>query len=516
MSVRIQKEVVHTVKRIIQGILAIAVALPLVAFSPHHDARAAGEWSSSLGDTTTIEKPASTYELVQWPDTWRSKKGAAGRPRTSFQCTQLGVDPCTTDRIAAASKVYALNPDKSITQDFMNREWAIIGYAEFGACKSDSDFGCIESISVTTPGKGMSKATFREYLRPDWSRAGQSEFNAINSESDSIWVTPDKKEFQVSNVARLEFSRGLVTYNDFKFVLTRADSDGALPTPYSATVSLRVPKGIGGWFYGRLENIDISYQAATDSYSRLIISGGSVAVPAVNFAIPFSKISAADKKTIGSWVPSDGYGPTNTDVSKRAKLANLVSKYGQSASSYEDQTWMFGQNAGWWGPSKCFFDVDPVTGEWIEFKKPKVIGFVTTNAMIFDSFPATFSNGSMDFQVAGMHYDSKKRLTSGHYEMVMDAEAARCFYHYTQAPISASISVVNEEGENKVATKSVRITGNTLRLVADNFTFSAPKVRVKIKGKLAPKSSLVCGKGSLTKKVVDWDPVCPPGFAPKK
>ena len=166
-------------KKFIRGILAIALALPLVALSPNQDVRAADEWSSSLCDTTTIEKPASTYELVQWPDTWRSKKGSAGRPRTSYFCKQLGVDPCTMDRIAAASKVYPLNPDKSVTQDFMNREWAIIGYAEFGACKNDSDFGCIESISVTTPGKGMSKATFREYLQPAWSRAGQPDRKSV-------------------------------------------------------------------------------------------------------------------------------------------------------------------------------------------------------------------------------------------------------------------------------------------------------------------------------------------------
>lgn len=476
---------------------------------------AASDWSSSLGDSTTIDKAQATYELVQWPDTWRSKKGAVGRQRKSFQCTQLGADPCTSERLQAAGKVYPLNPDKSITQDFANREWALVGYSEFGACVSSADFGCIESIAVGTPGKALTQAQFKNYAQPELKRVAQPEFNAVASQSDSVWVTPDKKEFTVSNVARLEFRDGSINYNDFKFVFARSDSDAALPTPYSARVTLRVPKGIGGWFYGRLENIDISYKSATDNYSLLTIGGDSVSVPKVNFSIPTSKISEADKKIIGTNIPYDGYGPTNTDILKRAKLVNILAKYGQNSSSYEDQTWMFGQNSGWWGPSKCFFDVDPVTGVTTEFAKPKVLGFVTTNAMVFDSFPATFVNGNMDFQVAGMHYDSRNKVTEGHYEMVMDADAARCFYHYTEAPISATISVVSESGENKVATKSVKLVGRTLRFVADNFTFSSPKVRVKVKGKLAPKSTLICFKGSITKKVLDWDPVCPPGFAPK-
>lgn len=502
-------------RRLFSIILTLALALGALV-SASTPSTAADDWASTLGDLTNLNKAESTYELVQWPDTWRSKKGAVGRQRKSYYCKQLGQDPCTAERVMAASKVYPLNPDKSITQDFMNREWAIIGYAEFGACKDENDFGCIESVAFANEGKPLVPAKFIEHVSPSLSRPGQLEYNAINSESDSVWRTDAGKEVTVSNVARLEFSSGKVNYNDFKLVIARSGADEGSPTPLTAKIQLRAPRGIGGWFYGRLEGIDISYTAATANYSKLTVQGTSVLVPSVNFSIPRSKISASDQKTIGGDAPFDGYHSLNSDVSKRAKLVQIVAKHNGNASTSEDNIWMFGQNTGWWGPSSCFFDVDPVTGVTTEFAKPKVLGFVTTNAMVFDSFPAAFANGNMDFQVAGLHYDSNKKLTQGHYEMVMDAAAARCFYHYTEAPVSATISVINESGENKIATRSVKVSGNVIKLVADNFTFSSPRVRVKLKGKLAPKKTLVCAKGSSVKKVLDWEPVCPPGYAPKK
>lgn len=502
-------------RKFFSAFFSLALCVSVLLSSPVASS-ASDDWAGKLGDVATLDKAGATYELVQWPDTWRSKKGAAGRQRKSYYCTKLGQDPCTPERIAAASKVYPLNPDKSVTQDFMNREWAIVGYTEFGACKTDTDFGCIEALSVAEPGKQLESTKFSNYDAPTLARPGQPEYNAVDSESDSVWTTSQGKAYVVSNVARLEFMDGKVTYNDFKLVIKRGGVDEVLPYPLQAEIRLRVPKGIGGWFYGRLENINIAYDQATDSYSKLVVKGTSVSVPSVTFSIPKSKLTAAERKFVGDWVPSDGYTALNTDVTRRAKLASIVSNYNGNSSSQEEQIWMFGQNSGWWGPSKCFFDVDPVTGVWTEFKKPRVIGFVTSNAMIFDSFPASFAGGNMDFQVAGMHYDSNNKLTEGHYEMVMDATSARCFYHYTDAPVSASISVISDSGENKIATKSVKISGNVIRLVAHNFTFSSPKVRVKLKGKLAPKQTLVCVKGSIVKKVLDWDPTCPQGFAPKK
>ena len=135
--------------------------------------------------------------------------------------------------------------------------------------------------------------------------------------------------------------------------------------------------------------------------------------------------------------------------------------------------------------------------------------------MIYDYFPASFKSGVMDFQVAGLHYLPNGAVTRGHYEMLLDADAARCLYHYTKAPVSAAVSVVSEHGLPVVATRTVWVSSGYLKVLAHNFTFSAPKVRVKITGKLQPKTTLVCARGKSVKKVVDWDPVCPPGFTPK-
>ncbi len=71
----------------------------------------------------------------------------------------------------------------------------------------------------------------------------------------------------------------------------------------------------------------------------------------------------------------------------------------------------------------------------------KVLGFVSTNAMAYQDSPPAFTNGQLDYQVAGMHYMPDGTLTEGTYDLVMADSVARCLYNFSSAPISATISV---------------------------------------------------------------------------
>jgi hypothetical protein len=55
-------------------------------------------------------------------------------------------------------------------------------------------------------------------------------------------------------------------------------------------------------------------------------------------------------------------------------------------------------------------------------------------------------------------------------------------YGFSQAPISATVSVTNSDGTPQVASTSVSESNGWLTLNANNFTFSAPTIRVVIDG----------------------------------
>jgi hypothetical protein len=113
--------------------------------------------------------------------------------------------------------------------------------------------------------------------------------------------------------------------------------------------------------------------------------------------------------------------------------------------------------------------------------KTKLLGLVTTNALAYSGSVPTWKNGTLDYEVAGTHLmPDGKTVALGTYDLAMRSETARCLYGFSKAPISATISVVGGSGEKKVATTTVSEKNGWLKLAAYGFTFSAPKIRVKL------------------------------------
>ena len=147
---------------------------------------------------------------------------------------------------------------------------------------------------------------------------------------------------------------------------------------------------------------------------------------------------------------------------------------------------------------------------------------------------------TLDYKVAAPHLLSNGSVFQGTYNLEIDEKLARCIYGFSDAPISATVSVIGVDGENKVATTLVSSSGGFLRLSASGFTFSAPIIKVKLTqagsktangvkpaapatpaapAKPAPVAlvkSITCVKGKLTKKVSGTAPKCPSGYSQKK
>jgi hypothetical protein len=93
-------------------------------------------------------------------------------------------------------------------------------------------------------------------------------------------------------------------------------------------------------------------------------------------------------------------------------------------------------------------------------------------------------NGELTYKVAGAHHLADGvTLFKGSYDLVLRTEFARCLYGFSNAPISAKVSVVSTDGSTQdIATESLRedAARQWLYLSAKNFTFSAPTIKVKL------------------------------------
>jgi hypothetical protein len=157
-------------------------------------------------------------------------------------------------------------------------------------------------------------------------------------------------------------------------------------------------------------------------------------------------------------------------------------------------------------------------------------GVVTTNALTYSSGPPTFNRetGALEYKVASPHFEAGGNVALGSYDLAVKSDVARCIYGFSSAPISATISIVGEGGEQKVATTVVNERNGWLYLSAKGFTFSSPTIKVKLTQEpvasvaaaptatpTAKVSTITCVKGKTTRKVTAISPKCPSGFKKK-
>ena len=180
----------------------------------------------------------------------------------------------------------------------------------------------------------------------------------------------------------------------------------------------------------------------------------------------------------------------------------------------------------------------------------QLLGIVSTNATLYNGYVPEFINNELVYKVAGMHYQPDGKTPSlGTYDLVMRSDIARCLYGFTNAPVTATISVIGEGGVEKIATTLVNESNGWLKLAAYNFTFSTPEIRVKLQQPItepavastnptptptpsstasAPipskdtlpqiskptpaKTTITCIKGKTLKKVTAINPKCPTGY----
>ena len=300
------------------------------------------------------------------------------------------------------------------------------------------------------------------------------------------------------------------------------------PSNYRFGITIKVGKKLSGWFHGRIYRPVISTNSGT-SGQIVQVDALPVVVPSILKKIPTAEIS----QELRSYLSQDrqfgegsGYlmpGNSGKDAIDQAALWLPLVK---DTASKSLQYWSFRTlNTGSEGP-----DVQRCSSTATE-----ISGIVTTNALTYSAGPPSYnkSEGSLDYKVLAPHYTSKGDLAVGTYDLLLKSEVARCIYGFSKAPISGSISIVSESGQNNVATTVINEKNGWLYMSANGFSYSAPTVKIKLSQEaevIAPTPTptpsastkapikavtITCIKGKMTKKVTAAKPKCPTGFKKK-
>ena len=319
--------------------------------------------------------------------------------------------------------------------------------------------------------------------------------------------------------------------NNDKFICASVD-DGfcalrqAFPAGVRFRISARLSQSPTGWLHGRMKSplIDITARANGVTIS---VEAEPVSVPVVGTLQKFKDLPPSMQSmnlnrggfTWGNFGP-DGRrnvilmpSPDSQDAFDALQEWKDFIKDKANASPTE---WAVRSLADNGDVARCFQS------------STELVGIVTTNSMVYLGKPPVFDkeNQSLDYKVASPHFTSTGEVFKGTYDLQLRSDVARCLYGFTNAPISAKISIVSESGQANVATTVVNERDGWMRMAAYGFTFSSPTVKVKLTQETKPtpepemttnatpkaKISITCVKGKSVKKFAGSNPKCPKGY----
>lgn len=328
---------------------------------------------------------------------------------------------------------------------------------------------------------------------------------------------------------------------------------------------LHLPTQISTWLLGRMQDPVISVEQITPNnpvnggISRVTVTANSTEIPLIAAKTELSAANEAQRKWFGD--PKNNMGNSNFPNDQRGyNYQGTSSSYPLAFDFYEMFKTDLPTNAQLMLPRwsvRSFQFSAPEFSRCQGVTQGKFQGVVTTNASIYQGSPPTFDGDSFDYKVAGVHRKTNGEIFQGSYDLILDSRFARCLYRFSSAPVKASVSITNVEGSSNIATSTFNEKDGWMKLSINGFTFSSPKISVKLEQekviatptatptpspspsvtataaasptpttKPSPvastaaksavkKSTIVCVKGKVTKKVTAMNPKCPAGYRKK-
>jgi hypothetical protein len=299
-------------------------------------------------------------------------------------------------------------------------------------------------------------------------------------------------------------------------------------------VTFQVTKDLSFFLNGRLDAPVVFTEDLGDG-KRLVVEGAPATLFALSGSIPKSVLgpeavaairgARADFGRELSFAPAD-LPPMDTGY---PDLLSALLPYFADRTTFNLRAWTLRSSANLGSfPPGCY-----------EKSRGEILGIISTNATAFNGDPPTLDprTNTLGYKVAAPHYaPDGKSENIGRYYMNMNSNFTQCILGVTKVPDEATVGISYGQGRELVSTVSVRQDKDWLRLQADNFTYSAPEVRVTFPriansgsagstqsnsnspsrvSSTARDKSIICVKGKKSQVISAVKPKCPKGWKKK-
>ncbi len=247
------------------------------------------------------------------------------------------------------------------------------------------------------------------------------------------------------------------------------------------SLKVRLPKIISGWLNGRLDKPIAYTESYDENYFNLVVE-----------ADPLEEIVA------GKWLPQNSDVKDYLRESKRDQTAapgqrnmdvagvdpddqmayssyKKLEKYLDDKALTTSLTWRLNTTSG--GTQNFASGCSAIEG---------VQGIVTSNAAVYEPGSPQWSEseGALLYRVAAPHYKEDGKVTNtGRYAFAMREDLIKCVYGLKTLPSYASMEITYDDtGKSSVASVSLGTRNGWVHLASNNFTYSAPTLKVKLEG----------------------------------
>ena len=257
------------------------------------------------------------------------------------------------------------------------------------------------------------------------------------------------------------------------------------------SMTIRIPSQLGGWFHGRVAKADLDLSVINSDLNRLVISAEDVDVPTAGASFPI--LDPAYESYTNHFYLNNSSG-----------LQRIRVREGDDPGVNSDESDRGLGSWGQWGAEwsvEPFTVMEPLMGDTADgsvnmwqfgtlpssetsneclANRNRIQGMISTNAMVYQAGLPSFGDEGFTYQVGGLHKDYLGATTKGSYSLIMRTEEARCLYGLGDANFTSEVAVTDPSGANKSSQTSVADDGTWLRIWADEFTFSSPRISLNL------------------------------------
>ncbi|MEY3587497.1 MAG: hypothetical protein RJA47_93, partial [Actinomycetota bacterium] len=367
-----------------------------------------------------------------------------------------------------------------------------------GPCQSDTEIGCLVSVSAQLPGGvmtalnqlGTSATYFPEDSRIGLARGSEGSFWRA-SDGSTYFVAPKLTQSMTFDAGQwkkptsvpflMEIRRVPSSYTRSPRSVALSDSvlkpgskvvgqsGGGIMESFVKfragtrfRVSVRVPSAVVGWFQGRLKDAVVGARGLTNGSVEYTIE----ADPATVY-VAGAEASSEDPA-------SPVYGESLTSQIWGMRSPNSLNDYTKWKPYLGDRAIL---SVGQWIVSS-FGGVNPTCFDAANGSA----GIVSTNSAFYSPTAPMYNSatGAVDYKVASPHFDENGAVAVGSYSLSIATAAVQCMYKTAVVPDAAELSTVYDDGsESYTVTQSLTTKDGWLNVSVAGLHFSSPTISAK-------------------------------------